>query len=97
MRKPGGLRPVAELLNRCAPEIFSRGVFPVMCRGRHPRAGFLEDVPDSGTPALVASIHNNTIRAMRTLPDIEDLRKRKQTQLDELDKELAAEKARYTM
>ena len=55
------------------------------------------DVSNSDTPALVASIHNNTVRAMRTLPNIEDLRKRKQTQLDELDKELAAEKARYTM
>ena len=55
------------------------------------------DVSDSGTPALVASIHNNTIRAMRTLPDIEDLRKRKQAQLDELDNELAVEKARYMM
>ena len=55
------------------------------------------DVSESDTPALVASIHNNTIRAMRTLPDIEDLRKRKQAQLDELDKELAEEKARYTM
>lgn len=55
------------------------------------------DVSESGTQALVASIHSNTIRAMRTLPDIEDLRKRKQDQLDELDKELADEKARYTM
>lgn len=55
------------------------------------------DVPESGTPALVASIHNNTIRAMRTLPNIEDLRKRKQAQLDELDKDLAIEKARYTV
>lgn len=55
------------------------------------------DVSDSGTPALVASIHNNTIRAMRTLPDIEDLRARKQAQLDALDRELAEEKARYTM
>jgi enoyl-CoA hydratase/carnithine racemase len=55
------------------------------------------DVSESGTPALVASIHNNTIRAMRTLPDIEDLRKRKQAQLDKLDRELAEEKARYTM
>ena len=55
------------------------------------------DVSESDTPALVASAHSNTIRAMRTLPDIEDLRKRKHAQLDELDKELAAEKARYTM
>lgn len=55
------------------------------------------DVSESGTAALVASIHCNTIRAMRTLPDIEDLRARKKIQLDELDKELAKEKARYTM
>ena len=55
------------------------------------------DVSESGTSALVASIHNNTIRAMRTLPDIEDLRARKQAQLDALEKELAEEKARYTM
>lgn len=55
------------------------------------------DVSDSGTAALVASIHNNTIRAMRILPDIEDLRARKQAQLDALDKELAEEKARYSM
>lgn len=55
------------------------------------------DVPESGTQALVASIHNNTIRAMRTLPDIEDLRARKNAQLEALDKELAEEKARYTM
>lgn len=55
------------------------------------------DVSESGTPALVASIHNNTIRAMRTLPDIEDLRARKQAQLNALEKELAEEKARYTM
>lgn len=54
------------------------------------------DVSNSGTTALVASIHNNTIRAMRTLPDIEDLRARKQAQMDALDKELAEEKARYT-
>ena len=55
------------------------------------------DVSESGTAALVASIHNNTIRAMRILPDIEDLRARKQAQLDALDKELAEEKARYSM
>lgn len=55
------------------------------------------DVPEQGTPALVASIHSNTIRAMRTLPDIEDLRARKQAQQDAMDKELAAEKARYSM
>lgn len=55
------------------------------------------DVSDSGTQALVASIHNNTIRAMRTLPDIEDLRRRRQEQLDAMEKELADERARYTM
>lgn len=36
--------------------------------------------------AMVASIHNNTVRAMRTLPDIRDL----------MDRELAQENARYT-
>lgn len=55
------------------------------------------DVSDSGTPVLVASIHNNTIRAMRTLPDIEDLRARKQAQQAAMDKELAEEMARYPM
>lgn len=55
------------------------------------------ETAEAGAPAMVASIHNNTIRAMRTLPDIEDLRARKQAQLDALDKELAEEKARYTM
>ena len=55
------------------------------------------DVSESDTGlALVASIHNNTVRAMRTLPDIEELRKRRDSQLAELDKELAQEKARYT-
>jgi len=53
------------------------------------------DASEAGAPALVASIHNNTIRAMRTLPDVEDLRARRQAQLDALDRELAEEKARY--
>lgn len=55
------------------------------------------DVSESDTSALVASIHNNTIRAMRTLPGIEDLRIRKKAEQDAMDKELADEKARYTM
>ena len=55
------------------------------------------DVSESGTPALVASIHNNTIRAMRTLPSIEDLREKKRAQTEALDEELANEKARYAM
>lgn len=55
------------------------------------------DVPEEGTPALVASIHSNTVRAMRTLPDIEDLRSRRQTMLEQMEKELADEKARFTM
>jgi len=54
------------------------------------------DVSESGTSALVASIHNNTIRAMRTLPDIAVLRERKQAQ-EAMDKELAEEMARYTL
>lgn len=55
------------------------------------------DVPDQGTPALVASIHSNTVRAMRTLPDIEDLRKRKEALQEKQDRELAEERARYSM
>lgn len=56
------------------------------------------DVSNSGTaPALVASIHNNTVRAMRTLPDIQVLKDRMEQQRQELDRELAAEKARYAM
>ena len=56
------------------------------------------DVPNSGTaPALVASIHNNTVRAMRTLPDIQVLKDRMEQQRQALDRELAVEKARYAM
>lgn len=55
------------------------------------------DMTETGTPTLVASIHNNTIRAMRTLPDIEDLRARKQAEQEAMDKELATEMARYTL
>lgn len=54
------------------------------------------DAPAQGSgPALVASIHNNTVRAMRTLPDIEDLRRRRDAQCKELTRQLAKEKARY--
>lgn len=45
--------------------------------------------------ALVASVHNNTVRAMRTLPDIEELRKQRDSQCEELNRQLAEEKARY--
>lgn len=55
------------------------------------------DVSEPGAAALVASIHSNTVRAMRTLPDIEDLRRRKLEQMEAQEKELAAEKARYSM
>lgn len=56
------------------------------------------DVSESGTGmALVASVHSNTVRAMRTLPNIEDLKKRRQNELDAMETELAAEKARYIM
>lgn len=55
------------------------------------------DVSDSDTaPALVASVYNNTVRAMRILPPITELQARKQAQQDALDQELAQEKARYT-
>ena len=55
------------------------------------------DVSETSTPALVASAHGNTVRAMRTLPDIDDLRKRRDDQLAQMEKELAEEKARFTM
>ena len=55
------------------------------------------DVSEPGTPALVASAHGNTVRAMRTLPDIDELRRRRDEQAAQMDEELAAEKARYTM
>jgi len=56
------------------------------------------DVSESDTgPALVASIHNNTVRAMRVLPNIEDLRARKHAEQVSMDKELAEELARYPM
>lgn len=45
--------------------------------------------------ALVASVHSNTVRAMRTLPDIRDLMARRDAQRKEMDQELAVEKARY--
>ena len=46
--------------------------------------------------ALVASVHNNTVRAMRTLPDIRELKARRDDRLAELDRELFEEKDRYT-
>ena len=52
--------------------------------------------PDTA-PALVASIHNNTVRAMRTLPDIQVLKERMEQQREELARDLAEEKARYAM
>lgn len=45
--------------------------------------------------ALVASIHNNTVRAMRTLPDIAELQARKKTEGEAFSRQLAEEKARY--
>lgn len=44
---------------------------------------------------MVASVFNNTVRAMRTLPDIRDMMEMKEALLSKLDKELEAEKARY--
>lgn len=56
------------------------------------------DVSNSDTtPALVASIHNNTIRAMRTLPDIQVLKDRMAAQSKAFVEELAKERARYAM
>lgn len=51
---------------------------------------------DQDAPAAVAaSVHSNTIRAMRTLPDIRDLIARRDAQRQALDCRLAEEKARY--
>ncbi len=55
------------------------------------------EAADAGAPmALVASVHDNTVRAMRTLPDIRELKARRDAQFDELKQQLAAEQARYT-
>lgn len=44
---------------------------------------------------MVASAYNNAVRAMRTLPDIRELKKRREQMLLDMDRELEAEKARY--
>lgn len=50
----------------------------------------------SGSPALVASVYNNITRAMRTLPDIQDLIDRRNNEdADQLLAELELEKNRY--
>lgn len=54
-----------------------------------------ESEQPEGVPALVASIHSNTVRAMRTLPDIEELQELLKTQKETLDREIVAERARY--
>lgn len=56
-----------------------------------------DDVSQSNEEPLrmVASVFNNTVRAMRTLPDIRDMMEMKEALLSKLDKELEAEKARY--
>ena len=54
-----------------------------------------EAAQDGPSLGLVASVHDNTVRAMRTLPDVHELMERRNAQLAELDKQLAEEKARY--
>ena len=52
--------------------------------------------PEPGTPMVAASAFNNTVRAMRTLPPIEDLIAREKSETESmLRKELEAEKNRY--
>lgn len=51
---------------------------------------------DGSSMGLVASVHDNTVRAMRFLPDVQELKARRDAQLAELDNQLAEEKARYT-
>lgn len=45
--------------------------------------------------ALVASAYSNAIRAMRTLPDIRELKTMRDQRLKDMEQELEAEKARY--
>lgn len=54
------------------------------------------ETADDAPTALVASVHDNTVRAMRTLPDVRELMARRDAQLREFEQQLAAEQARYT-
>lgn len=55
--------------------------------------GAEDDAPTSGL--LVASVFSNTVRAMRTLPDIQTLIQTKNAEVDRLRQELEAEKMKF--
>ena len=60
--------------------------------------GILGDEPQEEPKeplALVASAYNNAICAMRTLPDIRELKTRREQMLLDMERELEAEKSRY--
>lgn len=54
-----------------------------------------ETPKDGSSMGLVASVHDNTVRAMRFLPDVQELKARRDAQLAELDNQLTQERARY--
>ena len=61
--------------------------------------GLVDAITGSGeeprATLLAASVMNNTVRAMRTLPDIGDLIARKNAETAQLDDQLKTEKSRY--
>lgn len=61
--------------------------------------GLVDAITGSGeepkAKLLAASVMNNTVRAMRTLPDIGDLIARKNAETAQLDDQLKTEKSRY--
>ena len=63
------------------------------------RYGFVDSIVGGETNAqsgvLVASAFNNTVKAMRTLPDIRELRDRKKNESDRLRQELENEKNKF--
>ena len=61
--------------------------------------GLVDAITGSGeepkATLLAASVMNNTVRAMRTLPDIGGLIARKNAETAQLDDQLKTEKSRY--
>ena len=54
-----------------------------------------EDASEEEPLRMAAAMFNNTVRAMRTLPDIRELKDKRDRMLREMRQELEAEKARY--
>lgn len=63
------------------------------------RYGFVDSIVGGETNAqngvLVASAFNNTVKAMRSLPDIQELRNREKNESDRLRQELENEKSKF--